>query len=367
MPKTVVVLGGYGNFGSRIAAALAHEPNVRVLIAGRDRVKAQALANDLGGCTEAIVLDHRDNGFSDQLKSLGTTVLVHTAGPFQDQDYQVARACIVAQCHYLDIADGRRYVTSIRTLNTEAKARDVLIVSGASSLPALSSAVVDQYRPQFSRLNTIEHAISSGAKPPGIATMQGVLSYVGKPFTRWQDGQWRTVYGWQDAITHRFQYPIGKRWLVSCDVPDLELFPQRYPDVQSVIFRAGLGFASTTLATWTLSWLVRAGLIDNLARYAGVLHRSALLIEKMGSQWSAMHVHLSGLDNQGQPQCRTWTLLAGDNHGPNIPCFPAIALAKKLVRDEMPERGAMPCMGLLGVNEILDAIPNLSLRVIETE
>lgn len=369
---SVVVLGGYGNFGRRIVAALADDSNnlssvTKIYIVGRDIAKAKSLATELGGCTEGIELDHHAENFAERLRALHPKVLIHTAGPFQEQDYAVAKACIAAGCHYVDIADGRQYVSSIDALDADAKSNEVLIVSGASSLPALSSAVIDAAQSRFARLDSIEHAISAGAKPPGLGTMNGVLGYIGKPFTRWKLGQWQTIYGWQDAIALRFPNPIGKRWVANCDVPDLELFPKRYPQVQSVAFRAGLGFASTTLATWALSWLVRAGVIKTLLRYAKPLLKVALLLEPIGSKWSAMRVHLTGIDSQGEAISYTWTLLAGNNHGPSIPCCPAIALARKLLRDEISLRGAMSCMGLLTVDEILNAIPGLELKVIQDE
>jgi hypothetical protein len=365
MIKSIVVLGGYGNFGRRIADALSREPNTRVLIAGRNERSAVDTAREIGGNTEPLAVDYLDRQFVATLKAVNAAVLVHTAGPFQGQDYQVANTCVSAGCHYVDIADARKYVASIGSLDSEAKANGVLIVSGASSLPALSSAVVDQYLPQFSRLDSIEHAISSGAKPPGVATMHGVLSYVGKPFNLWDQRRWRTAFGWQDMVSHRFPYPVSKRWLVACDVPDLELFPVRYPSVQRVVFRAGLGFATTTIATWFLSWLVRCGAMSSLARYANGLHKAATLIEPLGTRWSAMHVRMSGVSVDGDELRKDWYLLAGDNHGPNIPCFPAIALTRKLIRGELAIRGAIPCMGLLSVEEILGAIPNLNLRVVE--
>ncbi len=37
------------------------------------------------------------------------------------------------------------------------------------------------------------------------------------------------------------------------------------------------------------------------------------------------------------------------------------ALARKLLRDEIDVRGAMPCVGLLTADEILHAIPGLHL------
>ena len=75
-----------------------------------------------------------------------------------------------------------------------------------------------------------------------------------------------------------------------------------------------------------------------------------------------MHVTLRGLDAGSHSISRTWRLLADNDHGPQIPCFPAIALARKLLRGEVRARGAMPCMGLLTVEEILAVGHGLDLR-----
>ena len=365
MLRTVLVLGGYGNFGSLICEALVKDYDIRVQIAGRDFKRASLLARRLGGRSEPIELDLQEQDFASQIKRIGPSVLIHTSGPFQDQSYSVAEGCIEAGIHYIDIADGRSFVVGIADLNELAKANDVMVVSGASSLPALSSAVIDHYLPEFSQLSAIQHGISSGAKPPGIATMKAVMSYVGKEFERWECGQWKTIHGWQDVNKRIYPSPVGRRWLASCDVPDLELFPSRYEGVESVKFYAGLGFMSTTWATWGLSWLVRAGLVKDLASYSKYLHTMASWLEPLGTKWSAMHVELSGLDHEQVQITRTWYLLAGQAHGPNIPCFPAVALARKIIREEIQVRGAMPCMGLLNMDEILTAMPNLDIRTVE--
>ena len=90
----------------------------------------------------------------------------------------------------------------------------------------------------------------------------------------------------------------------------------------------------------------------------------ALAVERFGSKASAMHVTVRGLDKQSQPISRTWWLLADNNHGPHVPCFPAIALARKLLRGEVSARGAMPCMGLLTLEEILAVGGDLELRTV---
>jgi hypothetical protein len=217
-------------------------------------------------------------------------------------------------------------------------------------------------RPQFASIESIEHGITSGAKPPGLATMEGVLGYAGKPIAQWRDGMWRTVYGWQDLTRQKYPHPVGARWVGNCDVPDLQLFPQRYAPVRTVVFRAGVAMTLGMLTTSGASWLVRAGLMRSLLPHVPRLHNTALAIERFGSKLSAMHVQLRGLDAKSQSIARTWWLLAGSDHGPQIPCFPAIALARKLLRAEVRARGAMPCMGLLTVDEILAVGRGLDLR-----
>lgn len=362
--QTVVVLGGYGNFGRRIVAALAHEADARVLVCGRDLQQATAVANETGGSAEARRLDVHAPEFAAELRKLGAAVVVHTAGPFQGQSYSVPRACIQAGAHYVDLADGRDYVCGIKTLDEPAKRGDTLVVSGASSLPALSSAVVDALKTQFTSMESIDHGITSGAKPPGRATMDGVLAYAGKPFRQWRDNEWHVVHGWQGLTRRQYPAPVRGRWIASCDVPDLHLFPERYRPVRSVQFRAGVDPATNMLGLWLASWLVRAGMLSSLASWVPVLHRTATALARFGSKCSAMHVTVRGVGLNGEPAVRNWFLLADQDHGPFIPCFPAIALARKLLRGDVSVRGAMPCMGLLTVDEIISVGDGLDLRVV---
>jgi saccharopine dehydrogenase-like NADP-dependent oxidoreductase len=360
--RCAIVLGGYGNFGRRVVAALAADRSYRVVVAGRDLQRAGAVADQVGSPAEAMSIHCHAPNLAAQLRRLGANVVVHTAGPFQGQDYVVARACIEAGAHYVDLADARGYVCGIDELDAAARRADVLVVSGASSVPALSSAVIDLLRPEFSAIESIDHGITSGARPPGLAAMEGVLGYVGKPFEQWRDGAWRTVYGWQNLTRRTYPHPVGARWLGNCDVPDLQLFPRRYSPVRTVAFRAGIAMTAGMLATWTASWLVRAGLLRSLLPHVPRLRSAALAIERFGSKCSGMHVTVRGLDAKSHSISRTWWLLAGNDHGPHVPCFPAIALARKLLRGEIRARGATACVGLLTVDEILAVGRGLDLR-----
>jgi saccharopine dehydrogenase-like NADP-dependent oxidoreductase len=365
MPHRVLVLGGYGFFGSRICAMLARVSNVDLRIAGRDVGKARAQAATLGLPPEsAIRIDAHAPDFAAELRQLTVDTVVNTAGPFQNQDYDVPRAAIAAGCNYIDLADSRDYVLGIGALDDAARDAGVSVVSGASSVPALSVAVIDRFLPQFEKLASVRIGIASGAKSPGLATMRGIFSYCGKPFARRVDGREETTYGWLDLQRRRFPAPVGARWLGSCNVPDLSIVPARYPTVQTVTFHAGFASATGHLVVWTLSRLVKAGILRSVVPFAAPLHRISEWIEPFASDKGAMFVEMSGEGADGTALRRTWNLIAEHNHGPNIPCGAAVALIAKLAGTVSLPKGAMPCVGLLTPDEYLAPLRHLSIREI---
>lgn len=358
----VLVLGGYGFFGSRICEALARNPRVQLTIAGRDESKATALAYKLGlGAQRARVIDAASPQLAAQLRKLEVGTLIHTAGPFQEQNYAVAQAAIQARCNYFDLADARAFVGGIGRLDEAARAAGVAVVSGVSSLPALTSAVVDRYLDRFERLDAIRIGLSSGARVPGLATIQAVLGYAGKKFRVLEKGQWVEAHGWLDRMQYEFAKPVGGRLLGRCDVPDLEVLPRRYPGVKSVSFHAGFASdAGHKLVEW-LATQVRDGRLTSARGFAKALNLAGRWMEPLLSDRGAMFVRMEG-QLQGAPLNLTWQIVARDNHGPWIPCGAAIALANRVAAGKPLAAGAYPCMGLLDVDDLLEPLKGLSVR-----
>jgi saccharopine dehydrogenase-like NADP-dependent oxidoreductase len=357
--KRVLIIGGYGNFGSFITKKLAQDPNIQVIIAGRSLDKAKALALEVGG--EAAELDINAD-FTDGLSALKPDIVIHTSGPFQAQGYDVAQACIALGCHYIDLADGREFVAGISALDREARAKNVLVISGASSVPCLTSAVVDHYRGEFETLNSLDYGITTAQQTArGLATTAAILSYTGKALPTLVDGELTKLYGWQNIKMRK--YPeLGWRLLGNCDVPDLALFPKYYPELQNIRFYAGLEIPFIHVALWGLSWLVRFGLIRHLERAAPLLLKTSYLFDWLGSANSAFHMELSGIGKNGQEKTITFELTARSGDGPYIPCMPAILLTKKLASGAIVDRGAAPCMGFITLDEYLAALAGLDIH-----
>ena len=214
--KKVIVLGGYGNFGKRIVENLISIEGITVLIAGRNLSKSSALVANLENTSaaklEPLVIDIFADDFKEQLATLSPYLVIHTGGPFQGKDYRVPTACIECGAHYIDLADDRRFVCDIAELDKEAKEKDVLIVSGASSVPGLSSSVVEHYQNQFNVIESIDLAIAPGNKAErGLATVEAIFSYIGHPLNVFKEGRWQDVYGWMDSKVNDFGGFVGKR------------------------------------------------------------------------------------------------------------------------------------------------------------
>jgi hypothetical protein len=358
MTKRVLLVGGYGNFGTHIAERLAPETGLTLIIAGRSGDKARDLAQRLGTEWARVDIAHDlDRSITDTRAD----ILIHTSGPFQTQGYEVAEACIRNRVHYLDLADARRFVVQIGRLNDAARAADVLVVSGASTVPGLTSAVLAKHVGAFQRLDSIDFGIATAQKTSrGLATVEAVLSYAGKPFTTMRKGRMRQVYGWQD-LSWRKMPGLGWRPFGNCDVPDLELFPERYPTLKSVRFRAGLELPILHLGLWTLAWLVRIGIVRNLRGAASILLRLSDLFDGFGTDDSGFFMETTGRGTDGEMKRATFELTARAGDGLLIPCTPAIVLCLGLVTGAVTRRGAMPCMGLVSLDNILLELARLRI------
>jgi saccharopine dehydrogenase-like protein len=356
----VLVLGGYGNFGAVISRRLAEGSAFELTVAGRDGARARQFAAPLG--VGAAAIDTAAGDLGARIAACAPHLVVSTAGPFQGQDHHVPRAAMAAGAHYVDIADARAFVCGITALDAEARERNLLVVSGASSVPALSSAVIDRYAGEFAELREIDMAISSSERVPGLATVAGMLTYCGKPLMRRQDGAWIEARGWQGLRRHAFADPPMARWICDCDVPDLEIFPARYPGVQSVRFGAGVELAAVQLGLWLFAAAVRAGWVRDAPSWAGMLSRAGRAMQVFGSGRSAMFVRLAGRGIDGRERVRTWELTAAGNEGAHVPCLAAVALARKLASGALAARGATPCVGLLTLDEYCAEMKGLKVR-----
>jgi hypothetical protein len=354
--RVVTVLGGYGIFGGRVAAALARDQICRVRIVGRSARIGQNFAHRVGAEFYPCLLDDHD-ALGRAID--GSFLVIHAAGPFQRADYHVAEQCINAGAHYLDLSDAREFVAGIGRLDDNAQRRKLLIASGVSSTPAITSAMIAELVPEFARIDEIYTALSPGNQNPrGAATIAAVLSYLGRRIRVWRDGRWMERPGWGDAERLEFPPPVGRRRVYNCDVPDLELFPRTF-GANTVRFSAGLELN-------LLNYLLSACALQSrwfgldFMRHARLFLKVSLMFFPWGTTNGALAIWLRGIDHVGERIERRIALVT-DYDGPATPSSAAVVLARKILINGPPRTGAFPAVGLVSFHELLAHLQTLGI------
>lgn len=342
----VLIIGGYGVFGSRLAELLTKDGHA-VCVAGRNLTSAQAKAKEIG--CEALEFDR-----SGDLSALSQfDVVVDAAGPFHaygDTPYRLANAAIEQGIHYLDFSDNAAFCVGIDQFDQKAREAGVCVLSGLSTVPAISSAAVTALT-KGEAPKLIDCAILPGNKSPrGLSVMSSILSQTGRPISLWQGAKWVHAIGWSNPKTYDLPNDLRREaWQI--EVPDNQLFPQ-YFKADTVVFRAGLELG---VMRWGLAAISKIrtfwpfpvnGAVLRIAKYC------ADLLQPFGTGRGGMSVMVVVGEER-----RYWRLLINDGKGPYVP---AIAARSLLRRSEFPI-GARAALDVISLDEIETAMTDLDV------
>ncbi|HEV7411362.1 MAG TPA: DUF4166 domain-containing protein [Bradyrhizobium sp.] len=353
--RAVLVVGATGAFGERLAEGLIRS-GFAVIGAARNTARLDVLARRLGRGFAVEALD-RSKIDAARLKELRARwpdlfAVADASGPFQTSDYALPRAAIGAGLHYVDLADARAFVGGSRVLDEEARVANVAVLTGASSTPGLSHAVLDTLVAGSRKVIGIEVSIAPGNRAPrGPSTVHAVLSTVGRPIPVFRGARWVEEVGW--GLNKTIDLPgVGNRRVALCETADLDLLVERYHPSADAIFRAGLELRVLHEGVGALGLLVRLGILTSLAALVRPLRLLAELFKPFGSDRGGMRVDVIIENDAGQLLRRVWTLAADGGDGLYVPTLPALAALRMLAAGTLEWRGAGPCVGFIPYDAI---------------
>lgn len=354
----VLIIGGYGNFGFRLAKLLAGESQLHITLAGRSLEKAQHACEDLKNTLaefHALKLD-RTEDLTTQIKTV-PDVIIDTSGPFQiygDQPYNVVEYAIANGCHYLDISDSADFVSGISEFNQAAKDAEIIALSGLSTYPCLTSAVFLAYKGKFDAVTKVRAGIAPSPKAGlGRSVIEAITAYAGKPIPEYKNGKQHKNYGLTNGFKYRISPPgidpLDVRLFSNVEAPETKLWPETFPQLKTLWFGAGPKPMFMHRALMGLSHLVRWKLLPGLAGLAGLM-TWGLGIFTAGAHRGGMFVELSGTKNN-EDQTLTWHLVAEGDDGPNIPIIPVAVTVLKMLEGNSPDVGARASVGAVSLSD----------------
>ena len=352
----VLILGGYGVFGGRLVELLRDVGDLTLLVCGRSGERARAFCAAYRGAArvEPLALDRAD--VAEALRIHEPDLVVDASGPFQEygaDPYGVIEACIAAGADYLDFADGADFVFGVSRFDDRAKAAGVVVLSGVSSFPVLTAAVLRR----MASTMTVQ-AVEAGIAPSpyagiGLNVMRAVVGYAGGPVTLRRDGRPFTARGLTESRRFTVAVP-GHRPLRNLrfslvDVPDLQVLPPEHPTMTDIWMGAGpvpeslhrvLNLLAKARARFDLPALTPFARL-----FYAVLNRL-----RFGEHRGGMFVSVRGRSGD-RDVVRSWHLLAEGDDGPLIPSMAIEALIRKTLRGERPALGARSAVRALELHD----------------
>ena len=341
----ILILGGYGVFGGRLAELLADVANLDLLICGRDLGRATRFCAAYCGAARVHphALDRRD--IAAALDSLRPDLVVDASGPFQDygtDGYRVVEACIATGVDYLDFADGADFVCGVDRFDAQAQAAGIVILSGVSSFPALTGAVLREIAKTMD-IRSVEGGIApSPFAGIGLNVMRAVVGYAGAPVKLRRGGKDAHGIGLAESLRYTVavpgRLPLRNIHFSLVDVPDLQLIPRAYPALDDIWMGAG-PVPETLHRILNLLAKARARFrlpsMEPLSRlFYAVLNRM-----RFGEHRGGMFLRVRGIAG-GEAAERSWHLLAEGDDGPYIPSMAVEAIVRKLCAGDRPAAGA---------------------------
>ena len=250
-----------------------------------------------------------------------------------------------------NFADGTDFVNGFSQFDAAARASGIFALSGASSFPVLTAAVLRQ----MSQSMTI-HSVTGGIAPSphagvGLNVLRAVLGYAGAPVRLRRDGKPATGRGLADTMRHTIAppgaLPLRNTLFSLVDVPDLQAIPHVLPEIGSLWIGAG-PVPEPLHRLLILLARARATLhLPSLAPLAPLCHR-ILNAARFGEHRGGMFIEAQGI-RDGQPVTRSWALLAEGDDGPLIPSMASAALIRQCLAGNPPAPGARPAIDALSL------------------
>lgn len=352
----ILILGGYGVFGGRLAQLLADLPRLELFIAGRDLSAAKTFCDAFAGqaLVRPVQLDRRDVGH--WLNAHKPDLVVDASGPFQAYGvnrYRVIEACIAAGIDYLDFADAADFVFGVARFDAAAKAAGIFVLSGVSSFPVLTAAVLREMAKTMD-IVTVEGGIApSPYAGIGLNVMRAVVGYAGAPVKLLRHGRQTTASGL--AESRRFtvavpgRLPLRNLRYSLVDVPDLQVLPPDHPGLTDIWMGAG---PVPELLHRMLNLLALARAKFGLPSLAPLSRLFYLVLNQMrfGEHRGGMYVHAVGVSG-GRRVEQSWHLLAEGDDGPFIPSMAIESVIRRLLAGTRPTVGARSGVGALALSD----------------
>lgn len=257
--KTFLILGGYGHTGRPLARLLLQETDVRIVLAGRSRQKAQASAAECnrdfpGERAAGSMADASDPAsLEGAFQGIDLVIVASSTARYAGE---VASAALAAGIDYLDIQYSTQKIVALQSLAVEIEKAGRCFITDGGFHPGLPAALVRYAAGSF---DSLERAVVgsvikenwAGLNLPDETILELLEELNDFQSLVFKDGGWKKVgmFGMQGTLRMDFGKEFGTQYCAPMFLEEMRALPGMFPCLQETGFFVG-GF------NWFTDWVV---------------------------------------------------------------------------------------------------------------
>ena len=352
--QAIFFVGGYGVVGRRIAAQLAPDYPDRVMIGGRNLVRAQEVATTIGHGVRGRRIDIAEpSSIAAALKDVAVVISC-----IDQPGRTLLWAAVERGLRYTDITPhltelGRG--VAYEKIDAAARASGAKLVLGAGIVPGISNVMVRAVADRIGGADEIETGLLLTAGDTiGPASFDYFLQELTMPFDVYIEGSARPARAFSEPKLVEFPPPVGRRPAYFFPLSDQVLYP-RTMGARTAVTR--LAIEPTWLAK-LLAVLVRVGAV-RLVASERVRHLIAQRRQNRASSESLGFALRVDVKHKGRSEHAT---LVGHAQA-DAAAAGATGVARSLIEGEVKKPGAWMPEQVVEPGPFLAGLASQGLRV----
>src|SRR5215213_6997077 len=223
MGTDILITGGYGTVGRRVAADLAPDYPVRVVVAGRSAERAARLAAELGHGVRGRRVDVGDpDSVEAALGGVGVVVSC-----IDQPEPHLLRAAIARGLAYTDIAPHMMTRRPTEDMKAEAARTGARIVLGAGLAPGISSLLARLGADLVGTIESVEgNVLLSAGDTYGPASREYIMEEIALSYAVRIEGREVPMRPFYGSARVNFPPPLGERTAYPFPFSDQVFFPE---------------------------------------------------------------------------------------------------------------------------------------------
>ena len=192
----ILIVGGYGQVGRSIAGRLAPLFPSRVIVAGRNRTKADLVAAEVSHGAKGLALDIEDRAAASTLSGVAVAVVC-----LDQKDTRFVDQCLSQGIHYVDISADYRFLSQVEHLHDLARQHRASAILSGGVAPSLTNLLAARAKEQMEKVDRIDILLEFGlADEHGRAAVEWMFDNLDRPYEVQENGHPRLVRTFGESI-----------------------------------------------------------------------------------------------------------------------------------------------------------------------